>query len=542
MSIEQEMEAFTVELVNIASVNGTEGEVKIAEAVENKLRSFSYFQNHPSLVWSKKIKGDHLGRKSVFALLKGKGGASKKTIILHSHTDTVPIDDYGQLKDYAVRPYKLMEKLKEATLPLEVKSDLQSGDWLFGRGSVDMKSGLAAQLWTMQYFCEHRHELNGNLLLMTNPVEETTHGGIIDALTELEYLQTEEHIEFATAINSDFVGPLFSGDHSRYIYLGSVGKLLPSFYVQGSETHVGQMFEGLNPNLITSELISRIDHQTILADEAYGEIPQPPSVLKAKDLKPSYNVQTPRASFVYFNYFVHGISPDRVMDQLKKIAEEAFQGVINDLNQQYRSFCDRKSLNFQSLSWKSKVLTYEQLYQSVYDLYGEKANGRLNQIVKENKQSDLREISARLVEELLSMQGGREPVVVIFFAPPFVPHNYLKGETDNERKIIDNLQEITNEFDDDFIIKYFFPSLADSSYLALDDSDEEIANLEKNFPAMDQLYPVPFEKIRALNIPAINIGTWGKDAHKMTERVYKPYTFRILPLFIKDFCKKMLAS
>ncbi|GAA0433777.1 M20/M25/M40 family metallo-hydrolase [Lentibacillus halophilus] len=540
MNIEKEMEALTVELVNIASVNGTEGEVRMAEAVESKLRSFSYFQHHPELIWSKQVENDHLGRKSVFALLRGKGGHSNKTIILHSHTDTVPTDDYGQLEAYAVQPYELMEKLKEVELPSGVEDDLHSGDWLFGRGSVDMKSGLAAQLWTIQYFCEHPHELDGNLLFMTNPIEETTHGGIIDALTELERLQTEEHLDFVTAINSDFVGPLFSGDHSRYIYLGSVGKLLPSFYIKGSETHVGQMFEGLNPNLITSELVRRIDHQTILADEEHGEIPQPPSVLKAKDLKPSYNVQTPLASFVYFNYFVHGMSPDRVMEQLKGITEEAFQQVINDLNHQYRLFCDRTDFNFQPLPWESKVLTYEQLYQSVYDLYGEKVNEHLNQVVKKNEESDLREIGARIVEELLYMQGGIEPVVVIFFAPPFVPHNYVKGETNNEKKIIDNLQEITNGFDDDFPIKYFFPSLTDSSYLALDDSDEEIIGLEKNFPEMDKLYPVPIDKIRTLNIPAINIGTWGKDAHKMTERVYKPYTFNTLPLFIKRFCKKMI--
>src|SRR5699024_4047955 len=143
-------------------------------------------------------------------------------------------------------------------------------------------------------------------------------------------------------------------------------------------------------------------------------------------------------------------------------------GVINDLNQQYRSFCKRTGYKFQSLPWKSRVLTYEQLYKLVYDLYGKNVNNRLNQIVKENEQSYLREIGARLIEELLYMQGEREPIVVIFFAPPFVPRNYVRGETDIERKVVDNLKEITNEFEDDFSIKYFFPSLTDSSYLAFD--------------------------------------------------------------------------
>ena len=76
---------------------------------------------------------------------------------------------------------------------------------------------------------------------------------------------------------------------------------------------------------------------------------------------------------------------------------------------------------------------------------------------------------------------------------------------------------------------YFFPSLTDSSYLKIDDDDESIKILEKNFPKQDLFYPVPYQKIRELNIPGLNFGAFGKDAHKWTERVKISYSFEKLP-------------
>ena len=48
----------------------------------------------------------------------------------------------------------------------------------------------------------------------------------------------------------------------------------------------------------------------------------------------------------------------------------------------------------------------------------------------------------------------------------------------------------------------------------------------------EKLYNVPLDKIKKLNIPAINYGCFGKDAHKWTERVYMPYSFNVLPKLI----------
>lgn len=45
------------------------------------------------------MKQDSLKRKNNFALLKKEG--TKQTVILHSHMDTVGVEDYGPLKEIA---------------------------------------------------------------------------------------------------------------------------------------------------------------------------------------------------------------------------------------------------------------------------------------------------------------------------------------------------------------------------------------------------------------------------------------------------------
>jgi arginine utilization protein RocB len=65
--------------------------------------------------------------------------------------------------------------------------------------------------------------------------------------------------------------------------------------------------------------------------------------------------------------------------------------------------------------------------------------------------------------------------------------------------------------------------------LKLDDSEKAVTALKDTFPGMAQLYNVPLDTIRALNIPAINIGVFMKEPHQWTERVYMPFSFGVLP-------------
>ncbi len=190
----------TNHLVSFNSINSTIGEVGIIDELYGILKSLPYFQEYPEHVWIQYVPHDPIGRKNAFAFVKGKHD-STSTIIYPSHLDTVGIEDFGSLKEHAFSP---------ETLEQYFQTDAKPGEWLFGRGSLDMKSGAAIHLANILYFSEHVHLFEGNLLLLFD--EEGEHRGIISALTELERLKQEKQLQYRLAINNDFIIPLYDGD------------------------------------------------------------------------------------------------------------------------------------------------------------------------------------------------------------------------------------------------------------------------------------------------------------------------------------------
>ena len=322
---------YTKQLVNIGSIVNTNGENEIAQALYTMISSFPYFIENPSHVIKPQTQNDVLERYNVMAFVKGTKGNSNRTVILMGHLDTVGIDDFTQLADLAFNPDELLEELKKEKLPPLVKEHAESGDWMFGRGTLDMKSGVASNLYLLKYFSEHPEELDGNLVFLAECDEEDSSYGILSGVKDLNAWKEEHGFEYIGLINSDFVSPRFGGDKNRYIYKGTVGKLLPSFFITGAETHVGSAFEGLDPNLIAAELTRQIDYNPDLCNEAFGETTMPPVSLKQMDLKPNYTVQTALAAYVYYNFFIHSWTPKDVLEKLKEQADIAFEKSIKSV-------------------------------------------------------------------------------------------------------------------------------------------------------------------------------------------------------------------
>ena len=538
MELFEEIKALTKRLVSIPSMNGTAGERDIADAIEEYLRAIPYFAAHPELVIVQDLKGDPLGRRNVMALLKGGDGSERDTILLHGHIDTVDVDDFGKYKPYAFDCDKLAEVFRDAALPEDARRDLESGDYLFGRGACDMKGGDAVFLVLVKHLAEQPETLHGNLLLSFNPVEETLHGGIIEELPLLRQLQEAHHLTFRLAINNDFICPMYAGDTARYVYTGAVGKLLPMFYIIGRETHVAQCFEGFSPDLTAAELVRLIDRNPDYCDGYNGEYTLPPTVLKMQDLKPRYNVQTPHTACVYFNYFVHNRQVTEIMAQLKGAARTALDNVMQLADARYRDYCTLSGNRYSPLMEKTQVLDYRALYGLAKGVYPGDLDAYIDHVTDASIAAgdDMRITSLRIVQALSDLCGIKTPTLVVFFAAPFCPHNTLKRELPDEAAVIAELEKITAEFaaesGETLKLQQFFPSLTDSSYLKIDDGAESIALLQECFPGYQKLYPVPLATAKALNIPAVNYGVWGKDCHKWTERIYMPYSFGKLPAFI----------
>ncbi len=527
----------TIELTEIKSVVGTKEENDVVERIYEKFTQMSYFKEHPDMVKYVYVKDDPLNRKSVLAVVKGQKGNSRKTVVLIGHTDTVGISDYGTIKEYATKPLELKEKLKTITLPENALKDLESGEYLFGRGIFDMKCGVSTLMTIVEYLSDNVNSLEGNIVFAAVCDEEGNSGGMLSVVQELVKLKEKEEFEYQALIDTDYMAPRFEGDNTRYVYVGTVGKIMPSFYIVGSEAHAGDPFRGIDPNHISSAIVEEISFNTKYCDEAEGEVTVPPISLRQQDLKPEYSVQTARTSYLYFNFGTHNSTPDEIMERIKEGAKLAFQKVIDTLNIEYEKYCKANNFPFEKLPWKARVLSYEELYNKVKEEKGQELDEALDKLSKELLQDeniDERVYALKMVEAVHSMWSDKEPVVIAYFSPPYYPHIYVKGESELEKKLLDVVNNVIENTDSKYHIKMkkFYPYISDLSYAAAPREKNAIESLKNNMPGFGVKYNLPIEDMQRLNLPVVNIGPFGKDAHKFTERLEEDYSFNVAPKLV----------
>ncbi|RSD23251.1 M20/M25/M40 family metallo-hydrolase [Mesobacillus subterraneus] len=540
---------YTKQLVNIGSIVNTNGEKEIAQALYTMISSFPYFMENPTHVIKPQTHNDVLERFNVLAFVKGTKGDSNKTVILMGHLDTVGIDDFTQLAGLAFEPDELLEELKKENLPPRVKKHADSGEWMFGRGVLDMKSGVATNLYLLKYYSEHPEELEGNLVFLSECDEEDSSYGILSAVKELNAWKEEHGFEYVAAINSDFVSPRFEGDKNRYIYKGTVGKLLPSFFITGAETHVGSAFEGLDPNLIAAELTRQIDYNPDLCNEAFGETTMPPVSLKQMDLKPNYTVQTALAAYVYYNFFIHSWTPKDVLEKLKEHAGIAFEKALELYHERYQRYCKASGEPCRELQWKPRVMTYEEMETELIQVHGSEYTAHMVEFKETlllDVSLDLRMYAARVVEEAWKWMPDQSPAIIVFYSSLYSPRIEVTGESRDERNLIEALEEAVETVQPDYghpiVVRSFFPYISDMSFVALSDDDEALEAASRNNPSWGSKFFVDYPEIRELNVPVINIGPYGLDAHKRYERMEIDYSLKIVPNLTNEVIKNVLAK
>lgn len=542
-----EVLSFTKQLVNIESVVNTDGEKRIAQYLHQLVSSFPYFSKNPAQLIMEETIHDDFERYNVLAYVNGTKGNSNRTVVLMGHIDTVGIDDFNQLKDLACKPDELMEALKNEKLDVGAKRDLDSGNWLFGRGILDMKSGVASHLYLLKYYSEHPDELDGNIVFLAECDEEDSSHGILSALKTLRKWKEELHFHYVAAINADFVSARYEGDENRYIYKGTVGKLLPSFFITGAETHVGSCFEGLDPNFIAAELTKQINYNPELCNEAYGETTVPPVSLKQTDLKPSYTVQTALSAYVYYNFFIHSWSPQDVLEKLKEQALIAFNKALLSYQSRYKQYCQLSGEPYKEHQWKPRVFTYQEMDDLLKVEHGEKYITHMSKFKEElllNKELDLRMYAARVVEEAWQWMSDKNPAIILFYSSLYSPRIELTGKNNDEKALIEAIDYAVEKVQPDYphpiVTRNFFPYISDMSFVALSDDEEGINAVSKNNPGWGTKHSVDYSDIRALNIPVVNIGPYGADAHKRLERMEIYYSLEVVPTLTNYVLKKLL--
>lgn len=518
------LRALLGELVNWESRTTTEGEKAFPHRLAEKLRSIPYFETHPEQL---ELHDAGLGRNSVTALYKNT--RAQDTIVLISHFDTVWTEEYGALEPFAFHPEELTVKLHEykEELPEEAVADLESGKYLFGRGTMDMKMGLALHMSLIEKASVEEWPVN--LVLLTVPDEEVSSAGMRTAVKSLIRLKEEHSLTYTLFLNGE---PVFSqepGDPKEYIYSGSIGKIMPAALFYGKETHVGEPLKGITSTFMASFLTQRMEWNSVFEETDHGETTPLPVTLQQTDLKAHYSVQTPYRSTALYNVFTMKRTAAEVMALFEGIAMDAVQACESA----YKEICKREDVPGVG---EIRLLKFEELIEYANKKLGESEVKRIITEVSGDWELDDRDKSFKIVDVLMIECQELAPATVLLFAPPYYPA-VNTSEDALVQELVVLMQDKAKTLGTEVTQIHYFNGISDLSYVHYQDEGTGWKSFERNTPVWGATYWMPFEEMKALDAPVLNVGPFGKDAHQRTERLHIESAFVRLPKMLETLVK-----
>ena len=521
---------------------------KEKHAEEYLLKYFSgipYFKEHPELCGTYAIEGDPFGRCVSYAMVRGRGN---KAVVLIHHNDVVGVEDFKLLKDLAFSPDELGEALLEMkdSLPADAREDLESENWLFGRGGCDMKGGGSIQFSLLRRYSE-LGDFEGNVIVVAVPDEENMSAGMRAAVKLLAELKDKYGLDYRMMINSE---PQQRKEPSEGIFSeGTVGKLMPFIYVRGYLSHVGKVFEGFNPVNLMSEIVRRTELNMDFSDVVGDECAPPPTWLYLKDSKTVYDVSMPLSMAGCFSVLTLNQTPDRLISEVKKICEDSFNKVLADMRESYDRFKSAARPVARELPWKRNVMSFMELYKEAErdhgDAFREAYTREMDELTERIHSGEINIIESnfKLLDMVFEYVDDLSPRVVYGLIPPYYPNvsNIFYEGIGERAKISDVLNEFTQtEFGQTYTKEYFYTGICDLSFSGIKRSDEILATIRENMPLFGKYYDIPFEALEKISMPCINIGPWGKDFHKLTERVFKEDLYERTPRILNEAIRWLL--
>ncbi|WP_309090931.1 M20/M25/M40 family metallo-hydrolase [Domibacillus sp.] len=521
----EKLRALLDELVSWKSITLSEDERQFPMKLQSKLLGLHYFQQHPEHL---SLHPADLRRKFLTALYKHPKAV--RTICLISHFDTVSTEEYGELEPLATQPEELTAYWLERPndLPPDVLADLQSGEYLFGRGTMDMKMGLALHMQLIEKASVEQWPVN--LLLLTVPDEEVNSAGMRAAVPKLLELQEEFDLEYELFLNSE---PVFSqepGDRTRKVYTGTIGKIMPGALFYGRETHAGEPFNGLTSPYIASFLTRKMEWNPLFQETELGETTPLPVTLQQKDLRLEYSTQTPYRSSALYNVFLMKQTAQHIIERFEQIAKEA----AGECNAAYEQICQMHGVKPVG---NVRVIRFEELLRYSIDKLGEEAIEEIKADVYTREEWDDREKSFRIADKLIIQSQELAPAIILLFAPPFYPAVHSSGEALVEEAVEFLTTLAQKEFGLPIERVHYFNGICDLSYVNGNGEGEGWQAFEKNTPVWQDGYSIPFADMAKLKAPVLNIGPFGKDAHKRTERFHMKHAFEQLPILLEKWIK-----
>ena len=531
------------DLVAVESESFTAGEIRMAKHIYERIREQVYWQEHPALC-GLYDGGDVLGRRLVWALRRG---TTERTVILTGHFDCVEIRNYGALQPWALAPDRLMEEMRGMDFGPEagaVKADLLSGDWCFGRGTADMKGGLACALCELFDHAEEKRSPEVNLLFVAVHDEEHQAEGIMQAAGLLRDLKERYGLRYEILLNPE---PTGRDRADAYTYVdGSIGKILPGIVVKGDAIHVANITSGLTSTLIAAKIGEKIELNTGLRCAEFGAVTPPPAVLCLRDCKEEYNVSAPKFTEMYCHIpLTKNRSADEAEKALLALCREAAAEAAEKLTRARTCEAEEKGQPAPAAVPVPPVYTggeLEAVCMAQDPAYGEAKAAFLREQTEEvlAGRKLVQQAGLDILKWMIERSRVTGPLVVTGLLPPYVPpvnNHYMPG-FDREGMIGCAETLLRERFGRSLIEEPYSMGLSDNSYTGCSDVTEDIKTMEK-MVVPEALYRIPFEEIGEIAVPSVLIGPWGKDYHTWAERVYLPDLEEVTPAVLRELIRRV---
>ncbi|HQV26844.1 MAG TPA: M20/M25/M40 family metallo-hydrolase [Thermoflexales bacterium] len=544
----ERVRALTLSLTRQRSVTNTEGETSFGPWLYDQLAEWPYFRTRPECLRLERTLDDRRERYTVFARVHGAG---RRAVALCGHYDTVDVDGYADLEPYATDPEALLPRLIErlerearSAADLRALADLRSGDYMAGRATLDMKGGLAVGLAVLERFAA-QSQLEGNLVFVATPDEEDSSNGMRSAVRQLAELLPEWGIDLEAAINLD--SGVGEGDDGKAVFLGSVGKVLPSVFFVGRPTHAGAPFDGVNAALLAAELTRRVEANPALGDPpgAAEEVAPPPVTLYQTDRRSRYDVTTPATAWCSYNVLTYTRTPADMLDMMLGETRAAMDAALRTLETRAAAYDRVAGAAVHAHAWTPQVLTWAQLEAQARSR-GPAAIARmtaLRDMLAADATLDIIGLSQRLIEAAAREAGLAGPAAVLCFASQYYPQVDL-GQGPRAKAFLAAITAgtaaIAASHSTRVRLRRHFPGISDMSFFA-PQAAGAVEVVIANTPAWGSGLTHDYAAAARVGTPIANIGPWGHDYHQATERVNMPYSFEVLPALVWGVVNRLLS-
>lgn len=520
-----------LDLVKVPSVSLTQGEVEVAERIEESLRALPYFRQNPRDLRFIPIPGDAIGRKSVMALVRAEP-ATRQTVVVIGHADVVGPEPYGALADLAFDPVALTARLEREPLPDAAREDLASGRFLFGRGIGDMKAGVAIGMGMVAERSADPSAMGANLLYLALVDEEISSAGMRAAVPVLAELQDE--LDYVACLNTEPSDPGFSQGRTHCFSLGSAGKHNLFFLFAGRASHSTAYFEGFNATLPAAHLAVLLEGNAALTDRSPRDTFCPMTCLKLKDLRNTYSGTLPETAAAYFNLNPVRRMPGEILDVLGKLACEALDRSLLQVQEAYLRYGESIGQWPARGEWHGKVLPFSDLAEAASRSVGTGFESLMKDFVSGLPRGmEEQDRCIAVAEQTLRLSCLQGPLVVYGFLPPYYPQRVTTGRTKAEKDLLEAVDWAVGEGRErhgaTIELNDYFGGVSDLSFFGCQGTREDMDALSGNLPGWGTVFPFPTEDLFRLDVPVANIGPAGKDSHKKTERLEIAYSLEVIP-------------